>query len=449
MSSGAFSLNDEELALLLAPNSAPISSKLLRVLWFQYPSQHSYHSIEHILINNLDELQLQLQQSNEFDALVINCQQLNSEQLALLADLLEEQSQISVFLVGEMPNMAFDLPDFTYCASPHELLEQFNYWCDTIQQQYQQWAHSKTVYLYNPQPNKDTETVLQRLNFNQYHRWKVSSTRSLTYAQLIVLVIDEEDPQLVKTLEALTMAIHRPGVVFLFSEHSRLKSSIELFAKRYGLNLLASTSLDLFQLQLSFLSRQFFRRYRHRLNQLAQNSQHYQYLIKDTENNRLVGVWDWPAHSAYNLEQAEQLYAVYWRQFDEESLISHVDALAPAPFQHKLLLVFKPDLPTDDLSTLINIKQQKVKLAWQPDLMAQLTNGHQVLNLLDVLVISLDMWVLLNQNSENQLVWQEIKHICQLQQITLAILGAQPELISEWRDKGFNLLVHREDNESV
>ncbi|WP_427981837.1 hypothetical protein [Agarivorans sp.] len=449
MDSGAFSLNDEELALLLAPNAAPASSKLLRVLWFQYPSQAIRHSIEHIYIKDFDELQLQLQHSNEFDALIINSHQLSSEQLGLLADVLEEQSQISVFLVGKLPNMAFDLPDFTYCASPNELLEQFNFWCDTIKQQYQDWASHKTVYLYNAQASKQIEAAFQQLSFTHYHQWQCSSTLPLAAAQLLVLVIDDDDPQLVETLETLTTAIHRPGVIFIFAEHSRLKSSIILFAKQYGLNLLASATLSQFQQQLSFLSRQFFRRYRHRLNQLALNSQHYQYLITATEDSRLLGAWDWPNDPAYKVEQASQLYAVYWHRYDAGSLTSHIDALVPEHQKHKLLLVFNPDFPTGDISTLIRIKQQQVKLAWQPELMAQLNNAHQMLDLLDVLVITLDMWVLLNQNSDNQLVWQEIENACQLQQVRLAILGGQLDLISDWRDKGFDLLVHRDDAEPV
>jgi len=449
MSSGAFSLNDEELALLLAPNAAPASSKLLRVLWFQYPSQASRHSIEHIYLKDFDELQLQLQHSNEFDALIINSHQLSSEQLGLLADVLEEQSQISVFLVGKLPNMAFDLPDFAYCASPNELLEQFNFWCDTIKQQYQDWTNSKTVYRYSPKPNKNIAAVLQQLNFKHSHPWHPSSTRSLSAAQLIIFEIDDDDPQLVETLEALIMAIHRPGVIFLFSAHSRLKNSILLFAKHYGLNLLASTTEAEFQAQLLFLSRQFFRRYRHRLNQLALNSQHYQYLINSTEDNRLVGIWDWPANSTYSVKQAKQHYAVYWRHHDVEGLIEHIDERVTASYRHKLLLVFSPDLPTRELSTLIRVKQQKVKLAWQPELMAQLNNAYQVLDLLDVLVITLDMWVLLNQNSDNQLFWQQLKDACQRQQVSLAILGGQLDLISDWRDKGFDLLVHRDDEEPV
>ena len=81
--------------------------------------------------------------------------------------------------------------------------------------------------------------------------------------------------------------------------------------------------------------------------------------------------------------------------------------------------------------------------------MAQLNNAYQVLDLLDVLVITLDMWVLLNQNSDNQLFWQQLKDACQRQQVSLAILGGQLDLISDWRDKGFDLLVHRDDEEPV
>ncbi|WP_406611228.1 hypothetical protein [Agarivorans sp. JK6] len=448
MTAGSFALNDEELALLLAPSSAPASSKLLRVLWFQQTPICNTSPIEHISVQQVDELQLQLQQSNEFDAIVLNCAKLNSEQLALLADLLEEQSQISVFLIGEMPAMSFDLPDFIYCYSQQELDEQFAHWGDSINQQYQQWANNKFVYLYNPRPTEPLRQQVQELGFSFCEYWQPQQqgiAQQLQQANLVMLAVYDDDPHIIDTIERLAAILHRPGLILVFQEQSKLKNSIILLAKHYGLNLYTSITVGQFKTQIGYLSRQFFRLYRHKLNQLSHATKHSQYLIHATTDNSLVGYWDWPT----SIEQDEQfntpVNAVYWHHFKQELNHRNLALTQIADHYSEMMLVFSPELPMENLTSLVRIKQQNVQLAWQPNLVAQLINNPTVLDLIDVLVISLDMWILLNVNNDNRGYWQTIKQRCLEKQVSLAILGVQPELIQYWRDKGFDLLIHRDE----
>jgi hypothetical protein len=450
MTAGSFSLNDEELALLLAPSAAPTSSKLLRVLWFQQAPSHSSYPIEHIATQQVDELQLQLQQSNEFDAIVLNCAKLNSQELALLADLLEEQSQISVFLVGEMPNMAFDLPDFIYCYGQQELDEQFAHWGDTINRQYQQWAGSKYVYLYNPRPSEQLQLQMHKFGFSFCEHWQPQQqdvTQHLQQANLVMLVVYDDDPHIIDALERLAAILHRPGLILVFQEQSKLKNSIILLAKHYGLNLYTSVSIDQFKPQLAYLSRQFFRLYRHKLNQQSDATKHSQYLIHATTDNSLIGYWDWPTSIEQDQPFSAPVNAVYWHHFKQELSKQSLSLTQIADHYSEMMLVFSPELPMENLTSLVRIKQQNVQLAWQPNLVAQLKNHPTVLDLIDVLVISLDMWILLNVNNDNRGFWQAVKQRCQEQQVGLAILGVQPELIQYWRDKGFDLLIHRDEAE--
>ncbi|MGY5453281.1 hypothetical protein ACVFI8_20400 [Agarivorans sp. MS3-6] len=453
MTAGSFSLNDEELALLLAPSSSPAPSKLLRVLWFQQAATPSEYSIEHVEVNQIDELQLQLQQSNEFDGIVFNCALLAPEQLALLAGLLEEQSQISVFLVGQMPTMAFDLPDFTYCANQQEFTEQFAYWCKHINSQYQAWANRKKVYLYCPNERSKILEEMTNFEFSQTQYWQPkqdNAAQRLQQANLVLVSVFDDDPAIIDVIESLASVFHRPGLILIFQEHSKLKNSIILLAKHYGLNLYTSIHISQFKPQIAYLSRQFFRLYRHKLNQLGHATKHSHYLIRDTYSNELAGYWDWP-NSEAKIETMTRckapLNAVYWHHFERTLLKNNVELTRLAEQGSEMMLVFSPEFPMENLSNLIRIKQQQVKLAWQPNLVAQLKNHPTVLDLIDVLVVSLDMWILLNVNNDNRNFWQVTKQRCQEKNISLAILGVQPELVQYWRDKGFDLLIHRDDAE--
>ncbi|GDY25788.1 hypothetical protein [Agarivorans sp. Toyoura001] len=453
MTSGSFSINDDELALLLAPSTTPVSSKLLRILWFQQTAIPSHYPLENVEVTQIDELQLQLQQSNEFDAIVFNCAQLDSNQLTLLAGLLEEQSQISVFLVGQMPNMAFNLPDFTYCESQQELIEQFTHWCNSINAQYREWAANKSVYIYSPVADQDLQQQMKNLGFGETHTWQAKQDNVqmlLQQANLVVVSVFDDDPEIIDVIESLASVLHRPGLFLLFQEQSTLKNSITLLTKHYGLNLYTSLLYNQFTHQVAYLSRQFFRLYRHKLNQLSHTTKHSHYLIHCTYENELIGYWDWPEtqrQSDETLEFSEPVNAVYWHHFKYELLKNNIELTCIAKHYSNIMLAFSPEFPMDNLSSLIRIKQQQVKLAWQPNLVAQLKNHPTVLDLVDVLVISLDMWILLNVNNDNRAFWQSVKQRCQDQQVSLAILGVQSELIQYWRDKGFDLLIHRDDAE--
>ncbi|WP_432467746.1 hypothetical protein [Agarivorans sp. Z349TD_8] len=457
MTADSFSLNEEELALLLAPTTLPANSKLLRVLWFQQPLFQVNYPIDHIQVSHLEELQLQLQQTNEFDAIVFNCIQLNSAQLSLLANLLEEQSQMSVFLVGKLPDMAFDIADFTYCAEQIEFEEQFTFWCYKINRQYQRWLNNKRLYWYSPEPDSSFAEQLSHLQFTNNHRWwpqQENLRHQLRQANLVLVVVYDNDPNLVEVIEILASVLHRPGLFLVFQSNSRLRSSIILLAKHYGLNLYTCFEQSLFQQQVAYLSRQFFRRYRHKLNQQEQAAEHRCYLIKNIDDQQLFGYWDWPilqqpSDSDRPSSKPALFNANYWPYFKQQLTSNHASLNHLATHYPQQILVFSPDLPMDHLSRLIRLKQQHFQLAWQPNLIAQLKNQVTVFELIDILVLSLDMWILLNINNDNKDFWQQLKLHCQEHHIALAILGVQPNLIQYWRDKGFDLLIHREEDQIV
>lgn len=226
-------LNEQELQLL-ASVEAPLHNTLYPL--YSMVECKKLLSLGCNIINDIAVLTLQLTASTLGSAVIISENIESSEHAISLLIMLKKRPDITVFWLGKLPSMSFDLPRFIYCVDFLQLENKVQQWESNNLALFHTWLQSYKVGIISQK--REALPIKNLRNIALYNAEQ--AINSITDIQLLIINLNTPQLRLIEILNNLIANSETPFLLLYGDMQTNLSHAIYNLANNMGFSIIAS-----------------------------------------------------------------------------------------------------------------------------------------------------------------------------------------------------------------
>lgn len=228
-------LNESELALLISADKPQHST-----LFPLYSMSKRHSTIKSCKVtSDIAAIILQLSASPLGSAVIITEDIETSEHCNSLLKCLKNRADITVFCVGKLPSMSFDLVAFIYCSHHAVLEDKINLWENRNIALLSQWKKTYRVGIIN-----DTDVSPHPMQFSHLSNVQIynaqQAVNDIVDLQLLIINLNTPGLRLIEMLQNLTAKSEKPFLLLYGDMQTNLSHAVYNLVNHRGFSILAS-----------------------------------------------------------------------------------------------------------------------------------------------------------------------------------------------------------------
>ncbi|MFM2484089.1 hypothetical protein [Celerinatantimonas yamalensis] len=426
-------LDDEELALLLAPVQTSGVTSLSRIISAGVLIDTPIDGVQLLYCQQIGELMTYLLNDTDIDAIILADELLTAENIHLLLPLLEHLEQIKLFILGSMPEILDNFPDFFFCQNKRILLSEIQDWHERLQSDYNNWLVTGNIAI--------SETYRQSVNNIFSVEILITIQQLIKEQKPLIALLDCSVNNTNLRQEMLQLAHFYPQIplVLISDQQAVLLHSCQHLAKQLKLNVMAVLEHGQLDNVLHTIIVRYYRRYLRWLNHRTIYDDHHAGLVYQVGQTKPYGTFHWPPRSF----ASQPHYYVNWQilcnksqQHDLVKAAAYIQTLYQLE-SHQLLIVFDGPTPKDEqIAAAIELLLQGIRICWVPRSVRQLLNTREQVGISQIFV-PLSVWQELVADSALLKRWQtRYEH----QQVDIGLLGGYCAMLQYTQELGLTFM---------
>jgi hypothetical protein len=451
--SGPSLLNDEELALLLAPIDVERRGAVFRIIntgidFGSIPPRTDVMSCE-----DFNGLVLLLLQDSDFDALILGGFPFTHDEFLLLLPLLNNLPQIQLFVLTPSDELLINISGPNIIQTPNiKLLNQAVIaWHRTLHTDYRDWL--KTIsFTASDSHCLDWQHIVFAVGGNRLI--PIQELDHRTSIPVALVGVSQHNPHLVQELKILARNEPQPPMILVEQNSPYIARTCQAYCSRLGLPVLATLEASAVSNALRNLVLHYYRRYRRRRLLIKSNENCDRRYVYQQGQHLPTGQFITP-ENAPELDasvnrsslQTRPIYYLTW-----QCIAEHTQA---ADFAHnfiqiknsyelefeQLTIVFDGDPPTEGLQEqLLELLIKSVNTCWIPRNIRMLMDSRKLFEITQVL-IPISIWQELISDESFYLKWLRLQERIRHRHIKIGLLGLSHKLGPQLTNLGFDFVV--------
>lgn len=385
MSNTSHRLLDEELALLLTPLQTNGVSSLSRIISAGTLLDIPIDAAQVLYCHEIGELVTYLLNDTDIDAIILTDYLLSEKNLELCLPLLKHLEQARLFILGDLPEMVEDFPDFCYCPTQETLQEELKVWHQQLMEHYNQWLLDGKVVISENLAPKITQLVPPSAILTTQDEYKAHIKPLLG----IIYCVNENSALRQELMQIAHFYPHLPLLLVSDTNQPVLLHSCQHFAGQLKLNVLASLENSQIDQSLNAILVRFYRRYLRWLNHRTIYGDHNIGLVYQMGESQPFGIFNWPPRK---LDPAKHYY-VEWQTLCEQMKDDELAKAAESAIElyqldsSQLFVVFDGSPPShEQLASVIDLLTLSIRICWIPRSVGQLLNTREQVGISQILI---------------------------------------------------------------
>lgn len=426
-------LLSEEISLLLTPFSSSGVSHVARIISAGLLVDFPISGTEMLYCQDVDELINYLLNDTDLDAIIISQDLITKALFPLVLPLLKHLEQARLFVVGEMPQMFEDFPDFCYCPTHETLIEELTNWHQQLVTNFHDWLI---------QGHLVTSDHLNIHLLKEQHKIDLIRYQELnerTHPILGIIYCSPDNPDLRQDFLTTVQYAPQLPLILIADDNPVLLNSCQHFARQLQLKVLLTLPYENFEYALNTILLRYYRRYQRWLNHRTIYGAHHVKDVYQVGEQQAYGLFQWPPRT---MDQIKRYYVPWQNLVENHEIDRLVEGVQQAKTIYQLenwqiILVFDGSPPTHkELASVIDLLTLSIQICWIPRSVGQLMNTREQFGITQIL-IPITVWQELVADQQIFKRWQER---LERQQVDIGLLGGHREMLQHTLACGLTLI---------